>query len=139
MSRSYGLRYGDEFVNARLWNQFEIVMDGTRGRRSLLVYRIITALIGELGISDCDDFTLVMSLERWACEQLTCDRASPKPKILDVRPSDAVREDPATVVPDIVEKTTATDPIPAAEPVIKAFDTSMFGGMNRNSTLSDIK
>ena len=146
MSKRYVLRYGDCFAEMRLWKQFQTVIDGTHGRRNLLIFRIITALICELGINDYDEYSMITVIEKWACERLSSDlqlpeRSSNHNTVPDAYPSSpAPAQDHASSVrsPDtsanvpatVSEKPKHGNPIP--------FDTSMFGGMNRNSKLSDL-
>ena len=144
MSKRYVLRYGDSFADMRLWKQFQTVIDGTHGRRNLLIFRIITALICELGINDYDEYSMITVIEKWACERLSAERPLPKKSANhnigpDAYPSaPTLAQAPATRSPDtpanvptaVSEKSETNNPIP--------FDTSMFGGMNRNSKLSDL-
>lgn len=144
MGKRYVLRYGDSFADMRLWNQFQTVIDGTHGRRNLLIFRIVTALICELGISDYDEYSMITVIEKWACERLSADHPLPEKSTNrntgpDAYPSaPTLAQAPATRSPDtsanvptaVSEKSETTNTIP--------FDTSMFGGMNRISKLSDL-
>lgn len=146
MSKRYVLRYGDSFADMRLWKQFQTVIDGTHGRRNLLIFRIITALICELGINDYDEYSMITVIEKWACERLSSERplqekSTKHNTVPDAYPSSpAPAQDHASSVrsPDTSANVPATvSEIP--EPGIPIpFDTSMFGGMNRNSKLSDL-
>ena len=146
MSKRYVLRYGDSFADMRLWKQFQTVIDGTHGRRNLLIFRIITALICELGINDYDEYSMITVIEKWACERLSSERALQEKftkhnTVPDAYPPALVPEPdqaPAVRSPDTSTNVPATvSEIP--EPGIPIpFDTSMFGGMNRNSKLSDL-
>ncbi len=142
MSKRYVLRYGDSFADMRLWNQFQAVIDGTHGRRNLLIFRIITALICELGISDYDEYSMITVIEKWACERLSADHPLPEkstnhntgpdayPSAPAQAPATSSPDTPANVPTPVSEKSETNNTIP--------FDTSMFGGMNRNSKLSDL-
>ena len=146
MGKRYVLRYGDNFANMRLWEQFQTVIDGTHGRRNLLIFRIITALICELGINDYDEYSMITVIEKWACERLSADHPLPEKSTNhntvpdayppapapepDQAPSVRSPDTPANVPATVSEKSETNNTIP--------FDTSMFGGMNRNSKLSDL-
>ena len=144
MSKRYVLRYGDSFADMRLWKQFQTVIDGTHGRRNLLIFRIITALICELGINDYDEYSMITVIEKWACERLSADHPLPEkstnhnigpdayPSAPTLAQAPAMRspDTPASVPATVSEKKETNNTIP--------FDTSMFGGMNRNSKLSDL-
>lgn len=146
MSKRYVLRYGDSFADMRLWKQFQTVIDGTHGRRNLLIFRIITALICELGISNYDEYSMITVIEKWACERLSADHPLPEkstnhntgPEAYPPAPAPEPDQAPAVRSPDtsanvpatVSEKSETNNTIP--------FDTSMFGGMNRNSKLSDL-
>ena len=47
-----------------------MVLDGSHGRRNLLIYRVFAALICELKISECDEYRMINEIERWANERL---------------------------------------------------------------------
>ena len=70
MITRYCLKYGDEFEDRQLWFQFKMVLDGSHGRRNLLIYRVFTALINELKLSECDEYRMINEIERWANERL---------------------------------------------------------------------
>ena len=70
MITRYCLKYGDEFEDRQLWFQFRMVLDGSHGRRNLLIYRVFAALICELKINGCDEYRMINEIERWANERL---------------------------------------------------------------------
>ena len=70
MITRYCLKYGDEFEDRQLWFQFKMVLDGSHGRRNLLIYRVFTALINELKLSECDEYRMINEIERWTNDRL---------------------------------------------------------------------
>lgn len=146
MSKRYVLRYGDSFADMRLWKQFQTVIDGTHGRRNLLIFRIITALICELGINDYDEYSMITVIEKWACERLSSERPLQEKSTKHNTVPDAYLSSPASAQDHAssVRSLDTSANVPATvsetpEPGIPIpFDTSMFGGMNRNSKLSDL-
>lgn len=146
MSKRYVLRYGDSFADMRLWNQFQTVIDGTHGRRNLLIFRIVTALICELGISDYDEYSMITVIEKWACERLSADHPLPEkstnhntgPDVYPSAPTPALAQAPSVRSPDTPANVPATVSEKPEPGNTIPFDTSMFGGMNRNSKLSDL-
>ena len=70
MITRYCLKYGDEYEDRQLWFQFKMVLDGSHGRRNLLIYRVFTALINELKLSECDEYRMINEIERWANDRL---------------------------------------------------------------------
>ena len=70
MITRYCLKYGDEYEDRQLWFQFKMVLDGSHGRRNLLIFRVFAALINELKLSECDEYRMINEIERWANERL---------------------------------------------------------------------
>lgn len=64
MAKRYGLIYGDDYEKRQYWIQFVTVLEQSRGRRNHIIFMIITALIKELGLSDCNDLIMINTLER---------------------------------------------------------------------------
>ncbi len=146
MSKRYVLRYGDCFAEMRLWKQFQTVVDGTHGRRNLLIFRIVTALICELGISDYDEYSMITVIEKWACERLSADHPLPEkstnhntePDAYPLPPAPAPAQKSVVHSPDTSASVPATVSEKNETNNTISFDTSIFSGMNRNSKLSDI-
>lgn len=125
MAKRYGLIYGDDYEKRQYWNQFVTVLEQSRGRRNHIIFMIITALIKELGLSDCNDLIMINALERWAYDRLS---GSGETKTVCVTDHEVAR---APTIQKPSEASSSTTPQ-------ASFDVSMFSGMNRTTSLSDI-
>ena len=99
----------------------------------------MTALISELGVEDCDEYTMINEIERWTCERLstrkspyTQNKEESAPAGTNIR-APAIKDDPEAA-DSLLPKEEARN----VPPQSVSFDTSMFSGMNRAISLSDI-
>ena len=102
MATGFNLKYGEEYEKMPEWEQFTEVMNCARGRKNMFVFRVINALINELGLKNADGFQTLNAIEYWASERL-----SAKPQSLNRKMTPGSS---STSVPSIVAEPVTTEP-----------------------------
>lgn len=71
MAIGFNLKYSDGYEDLPQWGQFVKVLKTARGRKNMFIFRVITALINELELTDADGFQTLNAIEYWASDRLS--------------------------------------------------------------------